>query len=76
MSDGVVSEIFFEADEDYGDVGAAFEDFGVPANIVWSVSSKMAGTPVVAVAHHFVVMLCRESGLLTEKAIKMTCAWL
>lgn len=26
--------------------------------------------------YHFVVILCSESGLDTEKAIRITCAWL
>jgi hypothetical protein len=28
------------------------------------------------VVYHLVVMLCNESGLETEKAMRMTCAWL
>lgn len=39
--------------------------------ISWELYAKLGGK-----ACHFVVMLCKESGLETEKAMRMTCAWL
>lgn len=33
LCNGVVAEIFFQADENDGDAGAAFEDFGMPNKV-------------------------------------------
>lgn len=74
MCNGVVAEVLFQADEDYGNAGAAFENFGVP-DIVLILATAVTGKGVYE-AHHFVVMLCKESGLEVEKAMRMTWAWL
>lgn len=66
---GVVAEILFEADQNYGDPRAALEDFGMPVGCVsayglWEWASRGE--------YHLVVMFCSESGLETEKAMRMT----
>lgn len=32
---GIIAEVLFQADEDYGHAGAAIEDFGVPGGSQW-----------------------------------------
>ena len=43
--------------------------------IVLMLATAVTGKGVYE-AHHFVVMLCKESGLEVEKAMRMTWAWL